>query len=276
MQKIDAEFEALIVRLYRRLNSSVKVASRLQIGSSTVLRVLGRHGIKPPTRGSEEGRAQVTRFKGKEAGNVVAAYLGGATMVSMQKKYQCSAQAIRNAVIRDGGKVRPVGGLSRARRWSSSEKRKISDLYAKGWTQTNIAIRFSTTQGKISKLLIASGATIREQHARGERHGSWNGGRCKLDGGYVGVLLDPNDQMFCMARSNHYVPEHRIVMARSLNRPLTKNESVHHINGDKMDNRLENLQLRHGHHGNGTVARCSDCGSYNIIRVPLANAANGA
>lgn len=57
--------------------------------------------------------------------------------------------------------------------------------------------------------------------------------------GYVQVWAPDHPR----AMGAGYVFQHRYVMEQHLGRYLVEGESVHHLNGDRSDNRLENLEL---------------------------------
>jgi hypothetical protein len=74
----------------------------------------------------------------------------------------------------------------------------------------------------------------------------WKGGRMVGPRGYVYIHCPGHHSI--KYGSRRYVLEHRLVMEEHLKRPLAVNEFVHHKNGIKSDNRIENLELWiHGH-----------------------------
>jgi len=81
---------------------------------------------------------------------------------------------------------------------------------------------------------------LSENHSdvSGDKNPNWKGGRKKTLGYWL--IWKPEHPL---ARSKGYVCEHRLVMEKKLGRYLDKKELVHHINGKKDDNRLENLEL---------------------------------
>ncbi|MBM4346360.1 MAG: HNH endonuclease [Deltaproteobacteria bacterium] len=66
-----------------------------------------------------------------------------------------------------------------------------------------------------------------------EQNPNWRGGRYRLGSGYIGVGIG----------SGKYRLEHDLVMEGHLGRSLRSGEHVHHVNGVRDDNRLENLEL---------------------------------
>jgi uncharacterized protein (DUF1330 family) len=72
----------------------------------------------------------------------------------------------------------------------------------------------------------------------GKISNNWKGGKA-MAGGYV--MVHKPEHPF--AKKDGYVLEHRLVVEKYIGRYLTKKEEVHHINGNREDNRKINLYL---------------------------------
>lgn len=96
---------------------------------------------------------------------------------------------------------------------------------------------------------------------KGKRSFRWKGGKVKDKFGYVQIWKPEHPN----AKIAGYIHEHRLVMSESLGRPLESWEYVHHKNGIKDDNRLENLELlvQKVHRG---IVRCPYCTKEFTIR----------
>jgi len=113
-----------------------------------------------------------------------------------------------------------------------------------------IAKMFGSTPSTIYAIMKKNGIPIRTRdEAAIVRFGRIRV-RQKVPNGYIyisiGSLSESERILFkpMIDRKKHWaIEEHRLVMARMLNRPIRKDEVVHHLNGIKDDNRFENLIL---------------------------------
>ena len=152
------------------------------------------------------------------------------------------------------------------RKMSESHKGKLRcnvntedliNFYQSGLSPKRISKIINASESTIFERLVYAGVKIRTIKesiqlsyrtgktipATGENHPCWKGGRRLTAKGYIKVYIYPNDPFSSMRTMDGVVLEHRLIMARHLNRPLKKWETVHHKNHIKSDNKLENLIL---------------------------------
>jgi Zn-dependent peptidase ImmA (M78 family) len=96
------------------------------------------------------------------------------------------------------------------------------------------------TMGQVARELGVSEVTVRGRlQEQGVQTDRYHKGYKKTWNGYI-MIQQPNHPR---ADYQGYVREHTLVMEAHIGRFLADNEVVHHINEQKDDNRIENLQL---------------------------------
>lgn len=139
--------------------------------------------------------------------------------------------------------------------------------------------RFRAKKGEVAECVVCGTEFVKRAYRPDSRHCSAS---CSGKNRHVGAdttRTKKNGQRFTRCegyvqvwceRRGRYIGEHRLVMERAFGRDLERWEHVHHINGVRDDNRLENLQLRVTSHGSGQVPRCRCCGSQDIVWEQIA------
>jgi len=120
---------------------------------------------------------------------------------------------------------------------------KLADDYEKRMPVTEIAEEYSCSTGAVYRRLRELGI-VRSRSEAAKGHVPHNRkGRYRDSQGYIYIQLRSDSPLWAMSNYAGYVREHRLVMARQLERPLERWEVVHHKNGIKDDNRPGNLVL---------------------------------
>jgi hypothetical protein len=252
-----------IVEMYERGLTRIRIAEDLGVSITSVTNALIARGVtlRP---------VYAKKLTPEDELAIVARYQAGERRPALAAAYSVWPYQIREVLDRHGAALRDDRG--RHRDFTEDEVEIIRRMAADGASQNAIAVAVRSSVETVRELMeqrgIPSGWT---GPMAMERHYRWAGGRIQMRDGYVQLRVEQSDPLSVMADSKGYALEHRIVMARSLGRPLANYETVHHINGDRSDNRIENLQLRNGRHGKGAAFRCLDCGSTNIEATRLSS-----
>jgi hypothetical protein len=128
------------------------------------------------------------------------------------------------------------------------EPDELRKLYEQAGSCSELARWLDIPQPTLRYRLVKAGIDLKAGYRSpkkvrhyGKDHYNWKGGTYIHSHGYIMEYAPDHPE----AEANKgYVMQHRLVMERSLGRYLLPTELVHHVNEDKQDNRLENLEIK--------------------------------
>jgi hypothetical protein len=209
------------------------------------------------------------RFTSEQDEEIELLYKSGKTLLAIAERYGASTAAVAGALDRRGIKRRHLTGI-RSTPLTRSQELEIVSRFLAGERINALADEFHIGSKRCYAIVEQEGHKPKRGPRRGPDHPHWKGGRGRANtAGYIARWVPADHPYASMRNHKGRVPEHRLVVAEAIGRPLRKEETVHHINGVKHDNRLENLQLMSRNHGPRIMRRCGVCGSHVIETVAL-------
>lgn len=144
-----------------------------------------------------------------------------------------------NIKLRGCREARILGG----KKYKNLDIDKIISLYESGKSRLELGRLFGVHENVIKDRLKSNNIPLRSRkeafafiNQTGEKSSNWNGGRFKNSSGYIKIHKPEHPKS-----SYNYVYEHHLVWEKENEKLLPDGWVIHHINGIKDDNRIENL-----------------------------------